>query len=323
MWWNRIVAFVRAARSSGLLGLNGRHLRCVYDHNPRGKRVLVDDKLLAKELLVGRGIPCPETYAVFRTLVDVSRVEERLAGRTAFAIKPTNGFGGGGILQIAERHGDEWICMSGRVLRTREVQDHLRMIQSGMYSIAQKEDTAMAEVLIRPLPIFGAATGRPDPPGVPDVRVIMYRREPAMAMLRCPTLVSDGKANLQAGGIGLGIDLSTGRTTSATFRRRFIARHPDLGVAVTGVTVPHWERVLEISRQCAAAFPLGYLGVDVTLDVREGPLVLELNGRPGLLIQIANLDGLKTRLDEIDRRLSSGARVGTVRRRRELAPAAA
>lgn len=316
--WDSVVSFVRGVRAAGVLGLNGRHVECVYQHNPRGKRVLVDDKLLAKEVLDASGIPCPETYAVFRTLADVGRAEEMLAGRSAFAIKPTNGFGGGGILQVAERHGDEWVSMSGRVLRTAQVREHLRTIQSGLYSIAQREDTAMAEALIRPLPIFGD-----DPPGVPDVRVIMYRGEPAMAMLRCPTLASDGKANLQAGGIGLGIDLETGRTTSATFRKRFIDRHPDLGCAIRGVEVPHWERVLEISRACAEAFPLGYLGVDVTLDVEQGPLVLELNGRPGLLIQIANLAGLRPRLEAIDRRLAEPVPTAAVTEGRFLEEVAA
>jgi hypothetical protein len=45
---------------------------------------------------------------------------------------------------------------------------------------------------------------------------------------------------------------------------------------------------------------LGYVGVDIVLDADLGPLILELNARPGLNIQIANRRGLRTRLDAVD-----------------------
>ena len=43
-------------------------------------------------------------------------------------------------------------------------------------------------------------------------------------------------------------------------------------------------------------FPGGYLGVDIVLDRCHGPLLLELNARPGLAIQMANQAGLEPRL---------------------------
>ncbi|MBQ3034493.1 MAG: alpha-L-glutamate ligase-like protein, partial [Alphaproteobacteria bacterium] len=45
---------------------------------------------------------------------------------------------------------------------------------------------------------------------------------------------------------------------------------------------------------------LGYLGADIVMDKNNGPMVLELNARPGLAIQIANQKGLSHILDEID-----------------------
>jgi hypothetical protein len=51
--------------------------------------------------------------------------------------------------------------------------------------------------------------------GIPDIRVIVFNHVPVMAMLRLPTKESDGKANLQHGALGLGIDLSNGTTTTA------------------------------------------------------------------------------------------------------------
>ena len=45
---------------------------------------------------------------------------------------------------------------------------------------------------------------------------------------------------------------------------------------------------------------LGYLGVDIVLDKTHGPLILELNARPGLNIQIANQFGLVKRFEKIE-----------------------
>ena len=45
---------------------------------------------------------------------------------------------------------------------------------------------------------------------------------------------------------------------------------------------------------------LGYQGIDLVLDRERGPLLLELNARPGLNIQIANREGLQTRFSKIE-----------------------
>jgi glutathione synthase/RimK-type ligase-like ATP-grasp enzyme len=48
---------------------------------------------------------------------------------------------------------------------------------------------------------------------------------------------------------------------------------------------------------------LGYQGIDIVLDRDRGPLVLELNARPGLNIQIANREGLGHRLALVERNI--------------------
>ena len=45
---------------------------------------------------------------------------------------------------------------------------------------------------------------------------------------------------------------------------------------------------------------LGYLGVDMVIDRDRGPLILEMNARPGLNIQIANGAGLADRIARIE-----------------------
>ena len=44
---------------------------------------------------------------------------------------------------------------------------------------------------------------------------------------------------------------------------------------------------------------LGYIGVDIALDAEHGPIVFELNARPGLGIQVANKAGLRWRLEKV------------------------
>jgi alpha-L-glutamate ligase-like protein len=136
--------------------------------------------------------------------------------------------------------------------------------------------------------------------GTPDVRVLVYRGEPALAMLRLPTLESGGRANLHQGGVGVGIDLDTGRTTRAVRRRAVVDRHPDTGEPLGGRAVPDWPAVLATARTVARATGLGYVGVDVVPDVAAGPVVLEANARPGLAIQTANGIGLRRVLERID-----------------------
>jgi alpha-L-glutamate ligase-like protein len=143
--------------------------------------------------------------------------------------------------------------------------------------------------------------------GIPDIRVVVYRNEPAMAMLRLPTRASNGRANLHQNGIGTGIDLETGRTSHAVQNNRLVERHPDTGVPLVGLQVPCWAQVLEMARRVAEATKLGYVGVDIVIDAREGPMLLEANARPGLAIQIANARGLLPRLTEIDAQIESGA----------------
>src|SRR5207249_3621265 len=131
------------------------------------------------------------------------------------------------------------------------------------------------------------------------------------AMLLLPTQESGGRANLHQSGIGTGIDLESGLTHHAVQRNHFVEAHPDTGLPVVGLRVPYWREVLAMSRRVAEAVGLGYVGVDIVVDVERGPMLLEANARPGLAIQIANGRGLVPRLAAIDARLD--ARPATIR----------
>jgi alpha-L-glutamate ligase-like protein len=130
--------------------------------------------------------------------------------------------------------------------------------------------------------------------------VIVYRGYPAMAMVRLPTRASDGKANLHQGAVGAGVDLSTGTTLSGVLDNLPVEDHPDTGAVVSGLQIPHWDFILESSARGYEVTGLGYLGVDMVIDANLGPLILEMNARPGLNIQIANRTGIGNRIKRIE-----------------------
>ncbi|HMK44384.1 MAG TPA: alpha-L-glutamate ligase-like protein [Dissulfurispiraceae bacterium] len=282
---------------AGIIGMNCRNAEYIMRMNPRSLFPLVDDKEMTKQLADHHGIPTPPLYHVVRHHGDVRHFRAAIEERRSFAIKPARGSGGGGIVLVADRNEHNYVKQSGGSLSPEDMLYHISDILSGIYSLGALEDKALIEGLIHPDAVFGTVTYC----GVPDVRVIVYRGVPAMAMVRLPTSLSDGKANLHQGAIGAGIDLGSGMLTFAVHRNETVARHPDTGNPLAGILVPHWDRILMIAARSFDMTGLGYLGADVVIDEERGPLLLELNARPGIQIQVANNDGLLRRLDIIDR----------------------
>src|SRR5262249_39470903 len=205
------------------------------------------------------------------------------------------GAGGGGIVGMVGRDAAHFLRASGARVHRRTLEAHVCDILAGMYSVGGRQDVLLVEERIVPEPLLAGLAYR----GVPDVRVLVFRGVPVLAMLRLPTRRSDGRANLHLGGIGVGIDLARGETTSAVAGRRPLAVHPDLGRPLGGVTLPAWDEILQLAVRAADAVELGLVGVDLVVDLRRGPLVLELNARPGLTIQVANRRGLRPLLDTV------------------------
>ena len=286
----------RKLRADGILGINARNRAYVMRHNPRHRYPLVDDKLKTKRLALEAGIAVPELYGVVQTEHDLRGLGQLLAARTEFVIKPAHGSGGSGVLVIDGRRKDRFVKPDGRSLSLAEIEYHASNILSGIYSLGGVRDNAMIEYRVRTDPIFDPVSYQ----GVPDIRLLVYRGVPTMAMVRLPTRLSDGKANLHQGAVGVGIEIATGQTLTGVWQNRMVVEHPDFGVALSGLTIPNWPRLLELGAQCYELTGLGYLGVDIVLDRTHGPLLLELNARPGLAIQIANRRGLLRRLQLVD-----------------------
>ncbi len=300
MFW--LFRAYRRLKNLGILGMNRRNAACINDHNPRALFPIVDDKLRMHHLCREIGVPTPRVYGTVATHSQLRRLAPLLGPFEDFVIKPNRGSAGRGVLVITGRTDEGYVRHNGQVLSQEQIRQHLSDILSGMYSLGGRPDRALLQQRVRLHPAFERIAYK----GIPDVRVVLYRGEPAMAMLRLPTQASNGRANLHQGGIGVGVDLASGLTHHAVQRNRFTLAHPDTGMPVVGLRVPHWRDVLRMSRRVAEAVGLGYIGVDIVVDADEGPLLLEANARPGLAIQIANARGLMPRLAEIDARLRHG-----------------
>jgi alpha-L-glutamate ligase-like protein len=282
---------------NGVLGINRRNAEYTLKYNSRDRYPSVDDKLQTKKLALKDGIAVPELYGVIETEYQVRHFPEMIESYDDFALKPSRGSGGSGILVITGRSKDMYRKIDGSLLTLEEVGYHLSNVISGMYSLGGQPDKALIEYRVQFDPVFEAISYQ----GVPDIRVIVFLGVPVMSMVRLPTRMSGGKANLHQGAIGAGIDMASGTTLTAVWRNTVVSEHPDTGNPVTGVKIPNWENLLKIAAHCNELTGLGYIGVDLVLDKDKGPLILEMNARPGLNIQIANRAGLLSRLQLVER----------------------
>ncbi len=280
----------------GILGINRRNRDYILPLNPRAHYPLFDDKLKTKELLEKNNIPTPKLYFSisnnyeFRKLRRINTMED-------FVIKPASGAMGRGILVITAQAGPgKWKKANKEALALNDIKYHVSNILAGLYSLGGGSDRAFVEYCIKSHDAFAHVSSL----GVPDIRVIVYRGEPVMSMLRLPTMESEGKANLHQGSVGVGVKMSEGLTFGGVHNGEFISNHPDTGVSLDGIKIPFWDEILEESKKIAGIFEFGYFGIDYAIDKSLGPLVLELNARPGLNIQIANREGILKRLRAVD-----------------------
>lgn len=284
-------------KARGVLGINARNANYVLKYNPRANYPLVDNKLKTKILAQQHGVAVPELYAELKSEHDIKMLRSKLDEYRDFVIKPAQGAGGDGIMVVTKRVQDKFRKASGQLISFDELAHHCSNILSGMFSLGGVEDVAMIEHRVIPTEHFMDVSFQ----GVPDIRVIVLKGYPVMAMLRLPTQHSQGKANLHQGAIGAGIDISTGITVNGVWSNSPISEHPDTGNNITGIEVPGWQTIMEIASRCFDFTGLGYMGVDIVIDREQGPMMLELNARPGLNIQIANQCGLLTRLKRIEK----------------------
>jgi alpha-L-glutamate ligase-like protein len=270
-------------------------LEYIKSNNFAISRRLADSKLKTKEFLQNHKIAVPATLAIF---TKHKQIQDEVidALEPPFVVKPNNGYGGKGIYVFEEKTPEgNLVANTGQVFTPSEFKEHLHYIIDGFFSLSGGRDTVVIEkkiILTKDIELLGKY-------GLPDLRVICYNMVPVMAMMRIPTEESGGKANLHGGACGVGIDIGTGKLTYITKGSKIVKSIPGIG-DVRGIILPHWDEILHLSVKVQQVTNIGYLGCDVVIDERDGPLLLEMNIRAGLEVQVANLAPLKSRLKRVE-----------------------
>jgi alpha-L-glutamate ligase-like protein len=312
MSWSDFLFSGRRLRELGILGMNQRNADFILPYNPRENYPLVDDKRRTKELAISAGIAVPELYAVIDIVHQIDWLPELLDPYEDFVVKPAHGRGGEGIMVVTGKVNGRYRKANGVLADEDELGYHISNILSGMYSLGGLPDCALIEYRVDFDPIFDEVSYQ----GVPDIRTVVFRGVPVQAMIRLPTRLSNGKANLHQGAVGVGVDMVTGRTFCGVWHENRVYHHPDTGGEIVGLEIPNWDQILELTARCYDMVGLGYIGVEIVLDKTLGPMMLEINARPGLSIQLANQQGLLPHLRKLE---AMGEITSSVEGRIELA----
>lgn len=308
----KVLRHALAEKSTEILTMRVRNRDFISRYNPAALMSSYN-KARMKQFLHGLDIPTPETFLVVEETSELEDLRNLLAERDHFVIKPVDGSGGKNVLVVRGRdeNTDQFITNRG-LLTADEIVSHARTICVGGTADYGAKSKALVEALVTP---DGLLANRVTS-GIPDLRVITLHGHPIMAMVRLPTEESKGTANIHTGAVAVAVDIASGETSGGyqQTRNRFVTEHPDTGAPLS-FRIPDWERVLTTASRAAIASGFGYTGVDIVFDADKGPMVLEVNRRPGLGIQNANMAGLLGRLrfveaqGEISRFSSASERV--------------
>ena len=279
--------------ASDILTMTMRNREFVGKYNPPDVMALLT-KDAAKYLLLPVGVPVATTYIVLRERSDLEKFKTWLQDHDTFALKPASAYGGEGIMLVKDKRGEIYDTNFGPMTKS-QIETHAFSIIEGQFHGGEKDSAIVEELLVQ-----NDALRRLVPIGLADIRVICFLGYPVMAMMRIPTEMSGGKANIHMGAVAAGIRISTGIIVHSVWTGLPSPNHPDTGVRLLGEQVPFWDEILEVAAEAQRLTGIGYAGVDIALDKNKGPVVMEVNRRPGLEIQNANAAGLLRRLRAIE-----------------------
>ena len=125
------------------------------------------------------------------------------------------------------------------------------------------------------------------PSSVNTIRIITIRNgEKVTLVAGCVRVSRSGNVvdNFNAGGLSGILDINTGKIVTDgydKFRATF-KNHPDTGTQFMGFEIPMWDDVVDLVTEAAKVVPeVRYIGWDVAISKKYGPLLIEGNSYPG------------------------------------------
>jgi hypothetical protein len=131
-------------------------------------------------------------------------------------------------------------------------------ILDGEYSMTNNDSILIEEKIIPGTEFKAFCTY-----GLADIRIIVFNLVPVAAMVRIPTEKSGGKANINAGGIGCGIDLKSGKIFSSFIEGKLHKKHfPKESLSYQDKKIPFRDDLLFFSSKIQYFVNLGFLALD-------------------------------------------------------------
>lgn len=273
-----------------ILWINKRN-SYIREFNPEKGIRLAQNKQKTKTFLNQRSVPVPLTLAYITSVKEWLDFDLSSIIQDSFVVKPNKWSKWEGIIVITKRKKEddsEFFWTQGERIDEKVLKKKALPIFDGGIWFSATSDTLLIEERLVPWDGFEIFCEF----GLADIRVIVCNLVPIVAMLRMPTLASDGKANLAQGGMGLGIHIVTGRVISLYRKwKSYTNTFPSEWLHLKNKKIPYREEILQYSTNAQYFVNSGYLWLDRVITC-EWPKLLEINARAGLEIQNITGKGL-------------------------------
>lgn len=318
----------------GILGNNARNLLYIKKFNDKKGIRLANNKLQTKDFLIERWIPFAKTYGIISDRSELYDFDFAYLPKKNFVVKPNHGSKGKWIyiVKYIEENPEEknieeknhpkaywirkkrtnrikktciqefkwhmhtwWYQIGNETLTDGEFRRRLVDILDGKHSLMLGNDKIIVEEKLIPWELFKDFCAY----GLADIRVIVFNLVPVATMIRVPTQESWGKANLAQWGIGLGIEVGSGKITSLLYKNKiYKTKFPKEFAHFHNKKIPYWNDILFLSSKVQYFVNLWYLALDRVIT-NEWPKLLEINARAGLEVQKVSNTKLQNVLDKI------------------------
>jgi len=277
-----------------ILWQNARNLNYIKWYNDSIAKNLADSKLKTKDFLTLKWISIVDTLMIIENHNELKNdfLEEL---NPPFVIKPNSWYWWRWIIVLDKKDIDwNYISNTWKVYSKKMLKNHFSNILDGFFSLSWYRDSIIIEkkiLLDHQIDLLWKFW-------LPDIRVLVFNKVPVMAMLRVPTKASGGKANLHAWACWVWIDIWSWKLTYITKSSKIIKSIPDIW-DIRWIKIPKWEEILTLAVKVQSISNISYVWCDIVLDDNKWPILLEMNIRPWLEVQVANIAPLKDRLERI------------------------